>query len=302
MNQTLDSRRLKAFVVLAGNGSYTETARQLFVTHSAISHSMRALEAEVGCRLLSKLNKKAILTEAGEALLPHARRILDEMGQAYTTLKDLNKWGFRRLRLAASADFDSDFLSPVLLNFHREFPNILLQVEACGTSEPESWLQNNQADIVLAEKPPANETIEFIPLLADRFHLVVNASHPLAASKNVPPRELGSHPCFLPRGSSRGRKQLEDFLTSREINLSLAGEMVSLDAIKQFVNQTDALSFLPGWSVGAELKNQSFVSLPLGRKIFEQTWGILHSRSRPLNHAESTLLKFCRKRVTDLHV
>lgn len=302
MNQTLDSRRLKAFVVLAENGSYTETARRLFVTHSAISHSMRALESEVGCRLLSKLNKKAILTEAGEALLPYARRVLEEMSQAHATLKDLNKWGFRRLRLAASADFDSDFLSPVLLQFHREFPNILLQVEACGASEPESWLQNNQADVVLADKPPGNETVEFIPLLADRFHLVVNSSHPLAASKSVPTKELGNHPCFLPRSSRRGRKQLEDFLTSREINLSLAGEIVSLEAIKQFVKQTNAMSFLPGWSVGAELKSQSFVSLPLGRKVFEQTWGILHSKSRPLNHAESTLLKFCRKRVAHLHV
>lgn len=300
MNQTLDSRRLKAFVVLAENGSYTETARQLFVTHSAISHSMRALEEEVGCRLLSMLNKKAILTEAGQALLPHARRVLEEMSQAHSTLKDLNHWGLRRLRLAASADFGSDFLSPVLLKFHREFPHLQLQVEACGTSEPETWLQTNQADIVLAEKPPADEKIEFIPLLADRFHLVVNSGHPLAAMKNVTRKDLGDHPCFLPRSSSRGRKQLEDFLASREINLTLAGEIVSLDAIKEFVKHTNALSFLPGWSVGDELKNKTFVSLPLGRAVFEQTWGILHSRHRPLNHAGSTLLKLCRKRVAEL--
>lgn len=300
MNHLLDSRRLKAFVVLAENGSYTETARQLFVTHSAISHSMRALEEEAGCRLLSKLNKKAVLTEAGEALLPHARRVLEEMRQAHSTLGRLNKWGFRRLRLAASPDFGPDFLSPVLLKFHREFPNIMLQVEACGPSDPECWLQNNQADVVLAEKPPASEDIEFIPLLADRFHLVVNFSHPLAASKNVPRQELGSHPCFLPRSSSRGRKQLEDYFSSREIGLNLAGEIDSLGAIKQFVKHSNVMSFLPGWNVAAELRDRTFASLPVGRVPFEQTWGIMHSRARPLNHAESILLKLCRKRVAEL--
>ena len=163
MNESLDSRQLKAFVVLAKTGSYTETAKQLYVTHSAISHSMRALEEQVGCRLLSKLGKKAILTEAGETLMPHALRALDEMRQARHTLTELNKWGSRRLRLVADALFHSAFLTPVLLKFHKEFPHARLQIEACGTDEPASLLQNNRADIVLAEKPPGDEVTEFIP-------------------------------------------------------------------------------------------------------------------------------------------
>src|SRR5882672_4557297 len=127
MNESLDSRQLKAFVVLAKTGSYTETAKQLYVTHSAISHSMRALEEQVGCRLLTKLSKKAILTEAGDELLPHAHRALEEMRQARHRLAELNKWGSRRLRLAADTTFLSSFLTPVLLKFHKEFPNARLQ-------------------------------------------------------------------------------------------------------------------------------------------------------------------------------
>jgi DNA-binding transcriptional LysR family regulator len=68
MEEPLDSRQLRAFVVLAKTGSNTETARQLFVTHSAISHAMRTLESNVGCCLLSNMNKKVIITDAGEAL------------------------------------------------------------------------------------------------------------------------------------------------------------------------------------------------------------------------------------------
>lgn len=299
MNQTLDSRQLSAFVVLAGNGSYTETAKQLFVTHSAISHSMRALEEQVGCRLLSKLNKKVVLTEAGEALLPYAHRVLEEMQEARRTLIELNKWGSRRLRLVASTEVLSCLLPLVLLKFHQEFPNLVLQVESCGAGEPETWLHSNQADVALAEKPATEEAVEFIPLLADRFHLVASPDHPLAAMKHVPRKELGAHPSFLPRLSNRKRKQLEDFLSRRDIPLSLAGEMDSLDAIKSLVQHTRAMSFLPGWCIATELKNQSLCSLPLGRTRYEQTWGLMHPRNRPLNHAESTLLKLCRKRVSE---
>lgn len=300
MNQTLDSRQLKAFVVLAGNGSYTETAKQLFVTHSAISHSMRALEEQVGCRLLSKLNKKAILTEAGEALLPYAHRVLEEMHQARCTLTELTRWGSRRLRLMGSATMISAFLPPVLLRFHREFPNIFLHVEGCCAGEPDTWLQINQADVVFAEKPPADEAVEFIPLLTDRFRLVINSAHPLAGAKNVSREELGVHPCFLLRTSARERRQLDDFLSRRDIPLRLAGEIDALDAIKQLVRHTNAMGFLPGWCVNSELKDQSFVALPSGRTPFERTWGLMHPRGRPLNHAESTLLKLCQKRVANL--
>jgi DNA-binding transcriptional LysR family regulator len=300
MNESLDSRQLKAFVVLAKTGSHTETAKQLYVTHSAISHSMRALEEQVGCRLLTKLGKKAILTEAGEALLHHAVRALEEMRQARHRLTELNKWGSRRLRLAADPIFLSHFLTPVLIEFHQEFPNARLQIESCGAGEPASLLQNNRADVVLAGKPPADDVTEFVPLLADRFHLVVNSAHPLAVKKNPPRHELGAHPCLLLRDSTRGRKQLDDFLTRRDVALNIIGEIESAETLKEFVKHTPAMSLLPGWSISAELKNQSFIALPMSRSRFERTWGFMHSRSRPLNQTESALLKLCRRRVAEL--
>ena len=64
----LDARQLNAFVTLAETGSFTETARRLSLTQSAVSHSMRALEAETHCRLLTKMGKSFVPTEAGEAL------------------------------------------------------------------------------------------------------------------------------------------------------------------------------------------------------------------------------------------
>ena len=87
MSTPLDSRQLKAFVTLARTGSLTETAKELFLTHSAISHSMKALENDTGCRLLTRVGKKLELTEAGEALLDHAKRIVGEMGLARAALK-----------------------------------------------------------------------------------------------------------------------------------------------------------------------------------------------------------------------
>src|SRR5271169_3205415 len=102
MNPPLDSRQLRAFHVLARTGSFTQTARELHLTQSGISHSMKALETETGCRLLDRLGKKVILTQAGKQLLQHAEKILAEMESAQNTLAQLGKWGRGRLRLGAS--------------------------------------------------------------------------------------------------------------------------------------------------------------------------------------------------------
>ena len=298
IHESLDSRQLRAFVVLARTGSFTETARELHLTHSAISHTIRSLEESVGCRLLNKSNKKNQLTEAGEALLPYALRALEEMRQARTTLTALNQWGSRRLRLAVDTFFTTGFLAPVLIQLHQDFPKLLLQVETGAVGGP-ALLENNQADIVLTQKPPPCESVEFTPLLTDHFHLVVNPQHPLASLKSVPRAELGRHPCFLLRRSGRERKQLEEFLARYDIALSIAGETDSLDTIKEFLRRTPAMSFLPGWGVARELKGRSLVSLPLGRIALTDSWGALHLRKRPLNLVESSLLKLCRQRMAE---
>jgi urea transport system substrate-binding protein len=299
MNESLDSRQLKAFVVLAKTGSYTKTAKELFVTHSAICHAMRELEEDVGCRLFTRMGKKIALTEAGEALLSHALRALNELDQARQTLTSLNKWGTRRLRVAADPVFLSIFLAPVFLKFHKEYPNILLHVESFDFDDSFSLLENNHVDIILTEKPAINDSVDFFPLIADRFQLIVKSGHPLAVKNVALPDEFGKYPCFLIKGSSQQRKQVEDFMLKQKIHLNILGEIEDLGIIKELVKRTLAVSFLPSWSITKELEDHSVVALPYGRKVFERTWGFVYSRSRPLNMIESTLLKLCRKRVTE---
>ena len=103
MKPPIDSRQLYAFVILARTGSFTQTARELFLTQSAVSHSIKSLETDMGCRLFDRVGKTVMLTQAGEQLLPHADRILREMDVARGGMTGLRQWGFGRLRVGAPA-------------------------------------------------------------------------------------------------------------------------------------------------------------------------------------------------------
>lgn len=78
----LDSRKLLAFATLARVYSFTQAAKELSLTQSAVSHAIKALEKDLGCRLFERIGRKVTITPAGRQLLQHTDVILSEMKHA----------------------------------------------------------------------------------------------------------------------------------------------------------------------------------------------------------------------------
>lgn len=178
MNAPFDSRQLHAFVILARTGSFTQTARELFLTQSAVSHSMKALETDVGCRLLDRLGKKVLLTQAGEQLLVHAERVLQEMSSARAGIERLGKWGMGRLRIVAPAALCAYLLPAVLREFKESFPQSLISVEVGDSASAVAMIESNRADLALTLEPKSEERFQFVPLFSDELSFIASPKHP----------------------------------------------------------------------------------------------------------------------------
>src|SRR5882762_3001383 len=169
MKLTLDSRQIRTFCALARTGSFTQAARELHLTQSGISHSMKALERDIGCRLLDRLGKKVVLTQAGEQLLQHATKILQEMENARGAMAHLGKWGGGRLRLGASTTACQHLIPPVLREFKESFPDHAITIEPGDTPELVDALLHQRIDLALSLA--SNEPqLEFHPLFTDELH------------------------------------------------------------------------------------------------------------------------------------
>jgi len=88
MFNPIESHRLHIFHAVAQTGCVAEAARQMCLTRSALSHALRTLEAELGCELFSRSERKLSLTSAGLKFLPHARTILEQMQTARRSLHE----------------------------------------------------------------------------------------------------------------------------------------------------------------------------------------------------------------------
>ena len=300
MKAPLDSRQLRAFCVLARTGSFTQTARELHLTQSGISHSMRALEADSGCRLLDRLGKKVVLTQAGEQLLKHAEKILSEMDAARESLSQLGKWGKGRLRLGGTTTACQHIIPPVLREFKESFPDHAISLEPGDTPDLITSLLRHRIDLSLSLEPEAEPQLEFHPLFTDDLHFIVSALHPWAQDRRVGRDEIPRQNYILYSKRSITFRLIEDYFRREQMTLNTVFEVGSMDATKELAKLGLGISILAPWIARKEIEEGSLVALPLGRRKLQRRWGILHWRGRRLNLAEETFIGLCKSACVPL--
>src|SRR6185369_14386035 len=149
----MDTRLLKMFCAVADSASLVTAAARLHLTPSAISHGIKTLETELGCRLFERGGKKLLLNQAGEQLLAQVREPLAALDAAGEALKRLGQWGQTRLRLGASASSCQYLLPGVIRELKKSFAHLQLQIESGDTPEMVEQLRVNKLDLVLGVVP-----------------------------------------------------------------------------------------------------------------------------------------------------
>jgi len=295
MSLPLDSRQLRAFNTLARTGSFTMAAKELFLSQSAVSHSMKALEEEVGCRLLDRVGKKVLLTQAGETLLHHSEKILQEMDVARSALEQLGKWGRGRLRIGASTTACQYILPPVLREFKEEYPHSLISIEPGDTEEALDLLRSNRIDLAITLEPNNEDQLEFHSLFSDELAFLVGAGHQWALSGQVIRPEIPKQNYVLYNKGSYTFRAIETYFREEKMVLNTVIDLGSMDAIKELVKLGLGVSIIAPWIAARELENKSLVALPLGKRKLKRHWGIAHWRGRRLSLPEETFVTLCKK-------
>jgi DNA-binding transcriptional LysR family regulator len=293
VSEPIDSRQIRAFASLARTGSFTLAAKELHLTQSAISHSMKALEREVGCRVLDKLGKKVVLTEAGEALLVHVERILGEMALARAELDQLGKWGQSRLRLGASSTACQHILPTVLREFRESFPQCVISIEPGDTPEMIAALRDRRIDLAVNLEPKRDEPLAFRPLFTDELSFVLSPLHAWAREGRVERSQIAKQHYILYGKRSYTAEMIDEYFRQEDIVLYSSIDLGSMEAIKELVKLGLGVSILATWTCRKEIEERSLVSLPLGKRKLRRRWGVLHWRGRRLSLAEETFIGLC---------
>lgn len=256
----MELRQLKYFVTVAKTLNFSEAARQLFITQGTLSQQVGQLEDELGMPLFHRTSHNVTLTEAGEVMLPIAKKAIDASLECKQKITDLNKSLSGTLNIGLTASF-RDLLTDTVRNFVKQYPGVKLNIVYRTAPDLFKMLLKGEMDFILTFKPSATyEQVESEELFTTRVSAVVHKSHPLADVKSLSVAELERHRLILPAKGAQTRKALEQRLDVKSSNLDVVMELNDPYIIMELLHGTRLVAVL---SSLATYYDNSLVAIPI---------------------------------------
>lgn len=260
----LELRHLQTLAALADTGSLGKAADRVFVTQSALSHQLKALEAYYGTSLFERNSKPLRLTQAGSRLVALAREVL---GQVADAERDVAQWVSGRggqLRIAVECHTCFDWLMPAMDAFREHWPDVELDLVSGFQSDAGALVESGAADFgVIHDRPSPRPGLAMEPLFRYETLAILSPRHRLAGrghlnAEDFADETLISYPVddelldvvrhFLKPAGVRPRR--------RNVELTVA--------ILQLVASGRGIAALPSWSVAPYLDRGYVLGKSLG--------------------------------------
>ncbi len=244
----MELRQLRAFVKIAETCNFSLAAKELYTTQSALSQSLKKLEDELGTMLFHRDNHTVGLTEAGDALLPYAKRTIEESDNCVYKMHDLMNMKCGTLNIGVTHSFRI-LTSDTLNVFVKRYPNIKLNIFYKTNDELQSMLLSKEIDVALAFKPDViDDQIESHNLFEDKLCAVVAKDHELASMKEITLKEIAKHPLILPAEGTQARTMIDKVLKSNPVELDPKIVINEITPILMLVSYGKMISILSGIS------------------------------------------------------
>lgn len=253
--------RLKAFLSVAKNHSFTKASRELFISQPAITKHIQELENGYQTRLFDRQGNTIELTAAGRLLMEHSERILDAYKRLEYEMHLLHNEYIGELRLGASTTIAQYVLPPLLANFITKFPQVTISLLNGNSREIELALQEHRIDLGLVEGVFRLPHLKYTTFLDDELVAVVHTGRKLALGDEIEPHEILNIPLVLRERGSGTLDVFECALSQHNIKLSSLPVLMylgSTESIKLFLEHTDCMGIVSVRSITKELVSGAF--------------------------------------------
>lgn len=265
---SMQFQQLAYFVAVAETRHFTRAAERLRVAQPSLSQQVRALERDVGATLFHRIRGNVTLTEAGETLLPIARRILAETEAAYRAVRELDELGRGRVRLGATPSLCTGLLPTMLATFRRDYPGIELAIRESGSRDLQAELSEGTLDlaIIIDSRLRDDPRLSTAPLLAEELVVISAKNAPLAGAR-IPISALKDHPLVMFRRGYDLRDATLAACRTEGFEPTFAIEGGEMDAVLEFVRAGIGLAVVPSTVVGDRFHTTRFAAPGLTRTI-----------------------------------
>ncbi len=251
----------KIFYHAATAGSFSEAAKRLYITQSAVSQQMRTLEEELGVLLFARGKKGAKLTPQGELLFTYAKKAIEELNNAENLFSRMKSLDEGSLRIGAGDTLTRYFLLDKLAQFHHTYPGIKIEIVNRVTGETLSKLKSGSVDVAFVNLPVEKSyqngiKIQAINQLHDVF--IAGNKYNYLSESVLSLNDVASLPLVMLEPKSNTRKTTNDFFNSHGITLNPEFELGSHDLLFDFARKNLGIACITEEFMSSQDSNDIF--------------------------------------------
>ncbi|AQT65342.1 LysR family transcriptional regulator [Serratia marcescens] len=297
MNYSL--KQLRVFVAVARHGSFSRAGEAIGLTQSAVSHSVKELEAEVGVRLLDRTTREVALTDAGLRLANRVERLLDELQAA---LLDARSFGVQRsgtVRVATSQTISAHLMPQCIAAGERQYPEIRIMLRDQAQQQVLHSVRNAEVDFGIVVDPVQAVDLECEAVLHEPFLLLCRDDHPFAARQEVRWSALNGCRLVLQDYASGSRPLIDSALRQQGVEAQVVQEIGHPATLFPMVAEGIGISIFPALALplpeGGRLRVRRLVP-EINRALM-----LVRRKNRSLTPAAEAIWQVARQQAALLH-
>jgi len=239
-------RHLRYLLAVADHGGFTRAAEALHVSQPTLSQQIRQLEESLGVDLFDRTSRSVKPTDAGQAYIECARRVLVELEAGKRALHDVKDLSRGSLRLAMTPTFMAYLVGPLVRDYVARYPGIHLEIFELSMDDIEAGLADDSLDIAIAFTPVRNPDIECIPAFVETLGVMVGREHPLYDSSLVlSPNDIAQLDFALLAPGYITRVSVDEYFRQHGITPKVQIEVNSVSTLLEVIRHAPLATMLP---------------------------------------------------------
>ncbi len=287
---------------VARAGSIRKAAEKLHVASTALNRKILEIEAEIGTPLFERLARGVRPTAAGEVLLTAIRRTLADLRSAESQIEQLRGLVRGTVRVGCAESVATDLLPATIAHFQQTHPGVQFQLVVGVTAQLLQGLMADDIELVLVHDPVPSMALRVVGALPQPLCAMLRPDHPLAGRSALRLADCQSYPVALGDRSFGSRRLLDALSAQSRLALKVVLEASTVQTLKEFTQQTGAISFQFQIGTLREARLGELVSIPLSDAALSHSQLVLAVREgRTLPIATLSFLDTLAGRLAALH-
>jgi DNA-binding transcriptional LysR family regulator len=276
----IDLQKIETFLCAAEKLNISEAAKQLHLSQPTVSHQIKLLEQELGSTLFVRSNTGLKLTEAGQLLLPRARRLLHDTANLQAMMSSLQEVA-GELRIACSTTAGKYILPQLAARFRLRYPGIQVRIPACTPEKVALDLLEGDVHLGVLSREVGDVNLELQEFFHDTITMIVPADHRWALRSSIEPAELLEESVIMREPTSGTRRVVLEELAKHDISLedlNIFMELGNAEAIVRTVADGYGVAFVSELAATYPLERGNIVAIPVEGLTLQRTIYMVRKR------------------------